>query len=82
MLRSDTAVALACWSMALEHESIISPYEVVLGRDGGRLMEVTIRAVGDAELTYDTIGNAVHAIARELRAGGRGESDVGRAPQQ
>ncbi|MCO1659678.1 hypothetical protein [Pseudonocardia humida] len=53
--------------MAVEHETISSPYEVVLGRDSGRLVEVTIRAVGDAELTLSTLNSAFRTVAEPLR---------------
>jgi hypothetical protein len=53
--------------MALEHETITSPYEVVLGRDGGRVVEVTIRAIGGAELTPAMLNTALKRVVDRLR---------------
>lgn len=53
--------------MAVERETITSPYEVVVGRDGDRLVEVTIRAVGGAELTLSTLNTAFRTVLEPLR---------------
>lgn len=38
------------------------PYEVEIARDGGKLVEITIRAVRGGELTYPHVRNAMHAV--------------------
>lgn len=51
-----------------ETETISQPYEALVTRQDGELVEVTIRAVGDGvALDYDTFSAAVRAIQERLR---------------
>jgi hypothetical protein len=52
----------------MEFTKLNEPYEVVEGREAGRLVQITIRAVGEnAELGYDEIREATRAILDHAR---------------
>jgi hypothetical protein len=52
----------------VEFTKLNEPYEVVEGREAGRLVQVTIRAIGEnAELGYDEIREATRSILDRAR---------------
>jgi len=51
-----------------ETEVVVSPYELVVTREDDRIVEVTVRAVGDgAELDYQQLQQAWRALSDKLR---------------
>ncbi|MGY4650017.1 hypothetical protein [Mycobacterium sp. URHB0021] len=50
-----------------ETEKIGPPWEVQLVRDGGRLVELTIKSIGAAELGHDEIREATNAALAKLK---------------
>ncbi len=62
----------------MEFTKLNEPYEVVEGRENGRLVQISIRAVGEnAELGYDEIREATRSILDHARR----EHIRGRTPQ-
>ncbi|MEV1293870.1 hypothetical protein [Pseudonocardia sp. NPDC049635] len=50
-----------------ETETVVSPYELLLTREDGRIVEVTVRAVGTGELDLTQLQQAWRALTDKLR---------------